>query len=435
MRSSLIAMVQTKVFVARGLARALLAASWNEPALLEAATNSVNHRKTSLTKMIPRLLVLFPAGEPPPRFDALVEALLDDPIFKRSPQVAPPARRLKSLISGPRRMQPGRRAHDWAVVPLETPRDLADWFGVPLPTLDGWADPQNWLTRVPDGPQQHYHRYWRATRLIEAPKAQLAKMQRRVLRSILDSVPAHPAAHGFIRGRSIVSHARQHCGRAVVLRCDIRQFFNTITRPRVQGIFRYIGYPEPVATLLASLCTTKTPSWCLPRDGWTRLLLTERHLPQGAPTSPSLANLVAHRLDRRLAGLADRFGLTFSRYADDLTFSGEHHLRAPRIVEHIRAIVEDEGFILNEAKTRLRGQNVQQRITGLSVNERPNVPRRDFDRLKAILHNCVTHGPETQNRGGHPDFRAYLEGKVAYVEMVNPAKGRRLRRHLNAIRW
>ncbi len=426
---------QTPEFVARGLARAWLSTPWNRRNLLRVGRRVTDLSPSVLRGLVDRVLAQYPGDRPPPRFVPLVCALRGDKVFGYAPSSTRKGRRLRVHATRSPPMQPGRAAREWEVPAIQTARELADFLGVGLTTLEGWADAQDRSTHLPDA-LLHYERYWRGDRLIEAPKAQLARMQRQVLRRIVDRIPPHPSAHGFVKRCSIVSHARGHLSQPVVLRCDLRRFFNTIRRPRVQGIFHYAGYPEPVAHLLASLCTTRTPARLLrQRRDRTHWVLLERHLPQGAPTSPGLANLVAHALDRRLTGLADRNGLAYSRYADDLTFSGGQHLRRSSLLTHIRAIVSDEGFSLNESKTRYYGQGRQQRVTGITVNARPNVQRAEFDRLKAILHNCWVHGPESQNRFDVADFRTHLEGRVAFVAMINPQKARRLRRLLAQIEW
>jgi retron-type reverse transcriptase len=161
------------------------------------------------------------------------------------------------------------------------------------------------------------------------------------------------------------------------------------------------------------------------------------HLPQGSPTSPALANLAAFGLDRRLDGLAARFGATYTRYADDLTFSGDRTLvrQAGRIIALVEDIAADEGFRVNEAKTRVRTRAQRQLVTGLVVNERPNVTRADYDRLRAVLHDAATNGPTAANRHGHPDFRAHLLGRIAWVTAANPARARKLRTAYAVIPW
>jgi hypothetical protein len=168
-----------------------------------------------------------------------------------------------------------------------------------------------------------------------------------------------------------------------------------------------------------------------------RALYAWRHLPQGAPTSPSLANLCAYRIDCRLDGLAAAGGAAYTRYADDLAFSGDAEF--DRGVEtfalRVAAILLEEGFAVHHRKTRVMRQGVRQYLAGLVTNERVNVLRADFDRLKATLTNCVRHGPESQNREGHPEFRMHLAGKISFVEMVNPEKSARLRKIFEQIEW
>jgi hypothetical protein len=143
--------------------------------------------------------------------------------------------------------------------------------------------------------------------------------------------------------------------------------------------------------------------------------LATAHLPQGAPTSPALANLAAFGLDRRLDGLAAALGARYSRYADDLAFSGGLHLRRTRadVGRLVATIAGEEGFRLHPAKTSCRTSAQRQVLAGVVVNRRPNVARKDYDRLKAIVHNAARAGGASQNRLGHPDFRASLEGRVA----------------------
>jgi hypothetical protein len=282
--------------------------------------------------------------------------------------------------------------------------------------------------------------------LIEAPKARLKKMQRRILAEILERIPAHAAAHGFVKGRSIQTFVAPHTGQRVVLRMDLRDFFPSIAGVRIQALFRTMGYPEAVADLLGGICTNATPQGIWKGAGLdlpstqlreARDLYARPHLPQGAPTSPALANLCAYRVDCRLAGLAEAAGAQYTRYADDLAFSGgeDFERRVERFALHTAAILHEEGFSVHHRKTRVMRQGVRQHLAGLVANQRVNVMRGDFDRLKAILTNCARLGPESQNRDGHPYFRAHLEGRVGFVETIHPAKGKRLREILARIRW
>ena len=172
--------------------------------------------------------------------------------------------------------------------------------------------------------------------------------------------------------------------------------------------------------------------------GWqARRLYRQPHLPQGAPTSPALANLAAHRLDARLAGLARAAEASYTRYADDLVFSGgESFARSiGRFPIHVAAIALEEGFAVQHRKTRVMRQGVRQRAAGVVINQKINITRDDYDRLKAILYNCVRHGPGEQNRAGVADFRAHLAGRVAHVCRLNPERGEKLMRLFERIEW
>lgn len=161
------------------------------------------------------------------------------------------------------------------------------------------------------------------------------------------------------------------------------------------------------------------------------------HLPQGAPTSPMLSNLCAFRLDVRLAALVKSLGGHYTRYADDLAFSGGRELERCFRRFHVAVcrIALEEDFTINTRKTRLMRQGVRQQLAGLVLNVHPNIARREYDRLKAILHNCRKHGPDSQNRAGVVDFRAHLMGRVQYLKMINPHKGQKLEQILGKIEW
>lgn len=150
-----------------------------------------------------------------------------------------------------------------------------------------------------------------------------------------------------------------------------------------------------------------------------------------------MANIAFYRLDCRLSGLAVAAGARYTRYADDLAFSGgdEFEKAIERFGLHVAAILREEGLAVNHRKTRVMRQGVRQHLAGLVTNQRPNISRPDFDRLKAVLTNCVRRGPDSENREGRPRFRAHLEGRVAFVEMINPGKGKRLREIFERILW
>ncbi len=344
-------------------------------------------------------------------------------------------------LHGAQQMRPVAAAEAWDVPVIESVGALADWFQITPDELLWFADLKGLLYKSKSAPLGYYHyrvlgKPSGAIRLIEAPKQRLKALQRLILVRILDKITPHSAAHGFVKGRSVKTFIAPHVGQHVVLKMDLQDFFPSITGPRLQTIFRTIGYPESVADLLGGICTNAVSRrvWQLQE---ARLLYTRPHLPQGAPTSPALANVCAYRVDCRLTGLARAAGAEYTRYADDLAFSGgeEFERGVERFSTHVAAILLEEGFAVNHRKTRIMRQGVRQRLAGLVANERPNIARVDFDRLKATLHNCIRQGPQTQNRMAHPRFRAHLEGRIGWVESVNPLKGRRLRTIFDQIAW
>ena len=259
--------------------------------------------------------------------------------------------------------------------------------------------------------------------------------------------PPHDSAHGFRPGRSITTFAAPHVGQAIVLKMDLRDFFVSITSARVTAIFLTAGYPEPVARMLSGLCTNTVPTQVMHQvaraapdgPGSTMPWQDQRpyacpHLPQGSPTSPALANLAAYRFDARLAALSAAAGAVYTRYADDLVFSGDDSFARSvhRFSTQVAAIAIEEGFAIQHRKTRIMRQGVRQRAAGIVINQKINMARDDYDRLKAILCNCVRHGPAEQNRSNVADFRAHLAGRVAHAARLNPDRGQKLTRLLRA---
>ncbi len=356
-------------------------------------------------------------------------------------------------------------ARGWPIAPVGAVADLAERLELDLGQLAWLADVRGLERRAPDERLRNYRYRWvprrsGLPRLIEAPKLRLKEVQRWVLREILSGVPAHDAAHGFTRGRSAITHATLHCGQTAVLALDLRDFFPSVRANRVYGIFCTLGYPRQVAHVLTGLCTNVAPliAWnALPPGGEGdgarfRLgrALAAPHLPQGAPTSPALANLAAFGLDRRLTGLAAHFGLRYSRYADDLTFSGPGLTgrRSTAVAGYAARIAREEGFALQPRKSRLRTAARRQLVTGVVVNAHPNLAREEYDRLRATLHRLSLDGPPAATRAldtsgpgatnlvtDGVDLRAQLRGRVAWAESLNPTRGAKLRRLYDRIEW
>ncbi|WP_220038064.1 reverse transcriptase family protein [Curtobacterium sp. MCBD17_032] len=335
---------------------------------------------------------------------------------------------------------------------VDTLPELARELDLTVGRLLWLADTRGWNRRSGSASPLHHHRHeWvrrpeRTPRLLEKPLDMLRRTQRTVLDELLAVLPVHDAAHGFVPGRSVVSGAALHVGQRVVITADLTSFFASVRARSVYGVFRAAGFAEPLAHVLTGLCTHRVPTHVLaamPPGGDVderaalRRALADAHLPQGAPTSPALANTVLRHLDARLAGWADAAGAVYTRYADDLTFSGDDRLarRADAFLRGVDRMVTDQGLRLNARKTRVRPASVRQSVTGVVVNDRTAPGRREVDRLHAVLHNCAEHGPESQNRSGHPDFRAHLLGRIGWVEQTNPGRADRLRREFVRITW
>lgn len=314
---------------------------------------------------------------------------------------------------------------------LSTPADVAQALEVSVPELR-WLAFHSEATERPNYVSFEIPKRRGGTRSLSAPHAKLKAAQRKVLDTILAPLPPEPAAQGFVKGKSTCTNADVHVGRAVVVCLDLSDFFPTITFGRVRGLFQSVGYSPAAATCLALLCT-ESPRAPIAYDGTTyQVALGPPALPQGAPTSPAISNLVAGNLDRRLAGFAAKHGWAYTRYADDLTFSGgpDQAAKVPALVRMAEQVANGEGFRVHPDKTRVMRQGQRQTVTGLVVNDKRGLPRTELRRLRAILHNAQKTGLAAQNREGHAHFRAYLEGMIAYVHMVDPAKAAPLREAL-----
>ncbi|MGP5201898.1 reverse transcriptase family protein [Psychrobacter aquimaris] len=282
-------------------------------------------------------------------------------------------------------------------------------------------------------------------RQIWSPIPRLKFVQRWVLHNILNNLTTHGAAHGFVRGKSIVTNAAVHSNSELLIKLDVKDFFPSVSWRRVKGVFRHAGYPEQIATLLALLCT-ESPRQVVQQDGVTYYVaLGDRALPQGAPTSPALTNIVCLNLDRRLTGLAEKLGLRYSRYADDLTFSVpaiddaqpksstkatastvkkqadmQHNKLIGQLLGSVHKILREEGFALNNDKTRVIRKGSQQQVTGMVVNGQgvPRVSRQIKKMLRAAVHNLEAGGQlradETFNT---------LSGYAAWIASAEPELG------------
>ncbi|MDA8016354.1 MAG: reverse transcriptase family protein [Thermoanaerobaculia bacterium] len=278
-------------------------------------------------------------------------------------------------------------------------------------------------------------------RLISAPMPRLKDAQRWLLVEVLGKVEVHRAAHGFLPGRSIVTNAEPHVGRDVVINLDLKDFFPSITYRRVKGVFRALGYCEEVSTIFGLLATEPDVD-TLELDG--RVLHVhrgERHLPQGSPASPAITNVLCRRFDHHLSGTASVHGFAYSRYADDLTFSGsgEAAAKVGNLLRDVRRVIDFHDLRIHEGKTRVMRKGRRQEVTGLTVNRAIGVDRKSLRRLRAVLFQIEKDGPEGKiwnGVGGESggDVFSSLLGYANFVRMVDRAKGGVLVERIQSLR-
>lgn len=332
--------------------------------------------------------------------------------------------------------RPRRRSQAVAELPkLTTVKQAMKALGIVSPAQLGWM-----LLATDEGdgpytsfavPKRQRGRGEPKMRKICAPKWQLRRVQQRILHDILDHVPPHNAAHGFVRGRSTVTNAEPHRQKALLLKFDLVDFFPTITYLRVMGLFASLGFPlstiyfstnkrsRQVAPMLARLCTYADD----PQEYRAGVL------PQGAPTSPAISNLICRRLDARLSGLAEKHAADYTRYADDLTFSFAEagpELSVGRFRWWVDQICYQEGFFVNQEKFRAIRPSQRQTVTGIVVNDQPRVPRETRRRVRAMLHRLKVRGIAAVS-AEDPGFASHLLGMLSYMAMVHPADGELLR--------
>jgi retron-type reverse transcriptase len=272
-------------------------------------------------------------------------------------------------------------------------------------------------------------------RVISAPMPRLKEAQQWILENILEKVEMHTAAHGFRASRSIVTNARPHVGAGAIVNIDLKDFFPSVAYKRVKGLFRSLGYSDAAATIFGLICTEAEVEQ-VELDGKIYYVATsDRHLPQGAPSSPAITNLLCRRLDRRLSRMAEEMRFTYTRYADDLTFSasGDDLKNICNVLRRAESIVAHEGFEVHPGKTRVLRRSRQQEVTGVVVNTKPNVSRKELKKFRAAIFQIEKDGPVGKRWGKSEDVLASMLGYANYVYMVNPEKGAEFQASVRAL--
>ena len=295
-------------------------------------------------------------------------------------------------------------------------------------------------------PNHEYHRFRRfiikkksgGHRQITAPYNRTYMMLLQAMNEILKAIyiPS-PCAMGFIEGRSVVTNAEVHKNQNYIFNIDLKDFFPSVEQVRVWRRLQVKPYkiPPTIANLIAGMCSMRMKR--IEPNGDAKHELDKQFvyvLPQGAPTSPILTNMVCDKLDYYLSGLAKRFGLHYTRYADDITFSSMHYVYGKNgdFRTELKKIIKDQGFEINHGKTRLQKKKERQEVTGIVVSEKLNVTQKYMREIRTILHIWEKYGfddayssflPKYKKEKGHvkkgnPDLINVIEGKLLYMKMV-----------------
>lgn len=263
-------------------------------------------------------------------------------------------------------------------------------------------------------------------RTIMAPKKRLKKILRQINAMLVSKLPVSQYAHGFRAGRSIKTAAAPHAACAAVIHMDIKDFFPSVHFGRVRGLLIHCGYSYPVAATLAVLMTEAERQPVEIEGEIFHVPITSRYCVQGATTSPGLCNAILAKLDKRLAGLAQKLNAQYTRYADDLTFSfkDEPGKKLPLLIKVAREIIQAEGFTINSKKTRVMRHGRRQTVTGVVVNETVGLSRQERRRMRALAHRL---SQMRANGSMNPQLLNYFRGRLAYLHMLNPAQADKLK--------
>lgn len=287
-------------------------------------------------------------------------------------------------------------------------------------------------------------------RWISIPVPPLMAVQKWILKNILSSIEPHVAARAFYAGRMVLSHASLHCSASWILKVDIENFFSNISEGQIYSLFRGLNYPKLLAFQMARLCTRATPHrkgkrW---RVSWKSYPISQYgsryvgSLPQGAPTSPALSNLVCRSMDEQLGALADENSAVYSRYADDICFSFAGGTRDSlyKVKREISKILWGSGFRENLRKTKIIPPGDRKVVTGLVINGvEPTIPKEVRDGIKMHLYYAAKYGiPEHCRKRGFRSvigFRNHLHGLITYVDSISPVYGARFMEKFEALPW
>mgnify|MGYP005878580941 FL=1 len=257
------------------------------------------------------------------------------------------------------------------------------------------------------------------TRTLDIPSVDLKYVQKWILVNILNKMHISNYANGFVKNKSILTNAQNHLNSECIVNIDIKDFFPTVTLEQVFRIFKYYGYTKKLSYTLAKLCTYRGI------------------LPQGSPASPAITNIICLRLDKRLAALGKKYDASFSRYADDITFSGKKTVA--HLLPYAINIIQDEGFLVNLDKTHISFRHQRQEVTGLIVNgDKVHISKQFKKRFRQEIHYCQKYGVQNHLEyinDHHSFYKEHMYGKAYFINMVEPSLGSELLNLLDNIPW
>jgi RNA-directed DNA polymerase len=269
-------------------------------------------------------------------------------------------------------------------------------------------------------------------RVIYEPSPSLKKAQKWLLKVISNLYKPPQNVHGFCKGRSIVTNAKPHVGMDIIINIDLQDFFPSISFDRVYRIFDRVcfllNYSKNIATIFSQICTVvdlnpKSPNY------------QKCFLPQGFPTSPILSNFACYNLDLAIIESAKKYGFTYTRYADDLTFSGSKKSmrQQNKFVEEIKIIINQENFKINDRKTKALTKSVRQEVTGIVVNKKINIAKDELKAFRATLYQIEREGLEGKTWESSTNLMMSISGFANYVNMINPSHGKKFLESIDRI--
>lgn len=272
-------------------------------------------------------------------------------------------------------------------------------------------------------------------RTISSPMPKLKNAQYWILDNILKKIAINEKAHGFVDKKSIITNATPHLKADILINMDLKDFFPTLSYKRVKGLFKSLGYSEAIATILALICTEAEVKEVELDNKRYFIEKSERKLPQGAPTSPAITNIICRRLDEKITKIALDLNFTYTRYADDLTFSTsvENNKLVGKLMTKVKNVIAYEGFLVHPDKTKIIRTGARKEVTGIVVNEKLSISKETLKKFRATLHQILRDGIEDKTWGTSPNILSSINGFYNFIKMVDPIKAEVFKNQLQEI--